>query len=114
MSVSLSLAGQTALVTGAATGIGRAIALKLSQAGARVVINHLNQPQEAATLVQAISTAQTAALAKFLSVPVVSHQSEFSPLKLDPLFDGLFDQTMMDGMSFLAWSPLGGQASCPV
>ena len=54
------------------------------------------------------TTAQTAALAKFLSVPVVSHQSEFSPLKLDPLFDGLFDQTMMDGMSFLAWSPLGG------
>jgi aryl-alcohol dehydrogenase-like predicted oxidoreductase len=54
------------------------------------------------------TTAQTAALAKFLPVPVVSHQSEFSPLKLDPLFDGLFDQTMMDGMSFLAWSPLGG------
>lgn len=54
------------------------------------------------------TTAQTAALAKYLSVPVASHQSEFSPLKLDPLFDGLFDQTMMDGMRFLAWSPLGG------
>lgn len=57
MSVSLSLSGQTALITGAATGIGRAIALKLSQAGARVVINHLNQPQDAATLVQAIKGA---------------------------------------------------------
>jgi 3-oxoacyl-[acyl-carrier protein] reductase len=60
MSVSLSLSGQTALITGAATGIGRAIALKLSQAGARVVINHLNQPQEAAKLVQAIKNAMSA------------------------------------------------------
>lgn len=63
MSVSLSLSGQTALITGAATGIGRAIALKLSQAGARVVINHLNQPQEAATLVQAIKGAGGQAVA---------------------------------------------------
>ncbi|WP_293974860.1 aldo/keto reductase [Sphingopyxis sp.] len=52
--------------------------------------------------------AQTAALAKFLPVPLVSHQSEFSPLHLAPLFDGIFDQTMGEGMSFLAWSPLGG------
>ncbi|WP_293647893.1 aldo/keto reductase [Sphingopyxis sp. RIFCSPHIGHO2_12_FULL_65_19] len=52
--------------------------------------------------------AQTAALAKFLPVPLVSHQSEFSPLRLAPLFDGIFDQSMAEGMSFLAWSPLGG------
>lgn len=54
------------------------------------------------------TTAQTAALAKFLPVPLVSHQSEFSPLHLAPLFDGIFDQSMGEGMSFLAWSPLGG------
>lgn len=51
---------------------------------------------------------QAAALAKYLTVPLVSHQSEFSPLKLDPLFDGIFDQSMAEGMAFLAWSPLGG------
>ncbi len=62
-SVTISLAGQTALITGAATGIGRAIALTLSQAGARVVINHLNQPQEAATLVQSIKGAGGQAVA---------------------------------------------------
>jgi len=39
----LSLAGKTALVTGAATGIGRAIALRFASAGARVLINHLGR-----------------------------------------------------------------------
>ncbi len=51
---------------------------------------------------------QTSALAKFLPVPVISHQREFSPLHLAPLFDGIFDQSMAEGMRFLAWSPLGG------
>ena len=51
---------------------------------------------------------QTLALARFLPVPVASHQSEFSPLHLAPLFDGLLDQSMGQGMAFLAWSPLGG------
>lgn len=56
LGMTISLAGQTALVTGAATGIGRAIALMLAQAGATVVVNHLNQPQAAATLVQTIKS----------------------------------------------------------
>ncbi|MGS5089735.1 SDR family NAD(P)-dependent oxidoreductase [Hydrogenophaga sp. A37] len=50
----LSLQGRTALITGAATGIGRATALLFAQAGARVVVNHLRQDAEAASLVQAI------------------------------------------------------------
>lgn len=63
MSVSLSLAGKTALITGAATGIGRATALLFAQAGARVVVNHLNQPAEAAAVVQAIEAAGGQAVA---------------------------------------------------
>lgn len=51
---SLSLRGQTALVTGAATGIGRAIAILFAQAGARVVVNHLGQTEAAQAVVQAI------------------------------------------------------------
>jgi NAD(P)-dependent dehydrogenase (short-subunit alcohol dehydrogenase family) len=47
-----SLAGKTALVTGAATGIGHAIALALAAAGAAVVVNH-NHTGEAADKVVA-------------------------------------------------------------
>ncbi len=41
------LAGQTALVTGASSGIGRAIAIALGHAGANVVINYLGSPKKA-------------------------------------------------------------------
>lgn len=53
----LSLQGKTALVTGAATGIGHAIALMFAQAGARVVVNHLHQTAQAQAVVQAITNA---------------------------------------------------------
>lgn len=46
----LSLAGRTALITGAATGIGRATALLFAQAGANVAINHLGQAADAQAL----------------------------------------------------------------
>ncbi len=52
--------------------------------------------------------AQARALASFLTVPLVSHQPEFSPLHIDPMISGLFDQAMQDAMAVLAWSPLGG------
>jgi len=44
------LAGKVALVTGAARGIGRAIARKLANAGADVVVNYYNSGDEAEAL----------------------------------------------------------------
>ena len=54
---SLSLRGRTALITGAATGIGHATALRFAQAGAAVLINHLGRSKQAHALVDSITTA---------------------------------------------------------
>ena len=58
----MNLQGRVALVTGAATGIGRATALALAQAGAAVVINHLARPLEAASVLAEIEAAGGRAL----------------------------------------------------
>jgi predicted oxidoreductase len=52
--------------------------------------------------------AQTDALQKFLSMPIVSTQPEFSPLHLVPIENGLLDHSMMHERLVMAWSPLGG------
>jgi NAD(P)-dependent dehydrogenase (short-subunit alcohol dehydrogenase family) len=52
-----TLAGKTALVTGASRGIGRASALALAQAGAHVLIHYGRGEQEAEAVVQEIHKA---------------------------------------------------------
>jgi 3-oxoacyl-[acyl-carrier protein] reductase len=52
----MTLQGKTALVTGASRGIGRATALALAGAGARVVIHYGKSAQEAQSLVAEIQT----------------------------------------------------------
>lgn len=46
----MSMQKQTALITGAGHGIGRAIALRLAKEGANIVINYTNSEKEAAEL----------------------------------------------------------------
>src|ERR1700724_432223 len=63
------LAGQKALVTGASSGIGRAIALALGAAGADVVVNYRSDPQAAEEL---------AAELRRLGVRSYAHQADVS------------------------------------
>ncbi len=51
------LSGQTAVVTGASRGIGRAIALKLGATGAEVIVNYSNSAHKAEEVVAEINSA---------------------------------------------------------
>lgn len=52
--------------------------------------------------------AQVEALQAYLPFPLASTQPEFSPLALEPLYDGVLDQALRLKLAVLAWSPLGG------
>jgi len=58
-----SLVGQTAIVTGANSGIGRAVAVALGHAGANVVVNYVSRPEEAAKVVAMIEESGARAVA---------------------------------------------------
>src|SRR5271155_3985022 len=50
------LKGQKALVTGANSGIGKAIAISLARAGADVVVNYVSRPEAAEEVVANITS----------------------------------------------------------
>jgi enoyl-[acyl-carrier protein] reductase III len=64
------LAGRVAIVTGAARGIGRAIALKLAMGGCDVAVNYYNSADEAETLCRAVRALGRRAVAIQASVGV--------------------------------------------
>ena len=71
-----SLAGKTALVTGASRGIGRASALALAKAGAQVLVHYGRGAQEAEAVVAEIRAAggRADAIAADLAAPDGAHQ----------------------------------------
>jgi glucose 1-dehydrogenase len=68
MSLSGSLRGQKALVTGASSGIGRAVAIALAQAGADVVVNYHSGDEAAQRVVGEITDAGANAFAHMADV----------------------------------------------
>lgn len=70
LTLSHPLRGKTALITGAATGIGAAIAEALATAGAAVAINHVAQHNKAAQLIRRLGqTAITVSTSADLTNP---------------------------------------------
>ncbi len=60
--MNLSLEGKTALITGAASGIGRSIAIAFAAAGARVAVNHLGRAGAARQVVKTMAAAGASAI----------------------------------------------------
>jgi glucose 1-dehydrogenase len=106
-----SLKGQKALVTGANSGIGRAIALALGHAGADVIVNYVSREEEAAKVVDEISRCGSNALAHRADVSKEAEvQSMFGRMQeafgaVDILVNnaGLQKDAPFDQLSVEAW-----------
>ena len=84
MSPDRSLVGRVAIVTGAATSIGRTTAARLAAAGANVIVNHLDTPEAAGELAAEITDNGGSALAVQADI---SHHAQF-----ERLFDAAIDR----------------------
>ena len=70
------LKGQKALVTGANSGIGQAVAMALANAGADVVVNYVSRPEAAEAVVE---QADGAALTSMRTVPTWPRRTKCRP-----------------------------------
>jgi len=75
---------------------------------ARTVEDAVQSGKVRAFGVSNFTQAQTATLAQFSSVPIVSTQPELSPLRIETIENGELDQAIAMDLAVLAWSPLGG------
>jgi 3-oxoacyl-[acyl-carrier protein] reductase len=105
------LAGQVALVTGAAKNIGRAIALELAAAGASVAINTRSSQAEAEQVAQEIRTAggnaevcmADIADAAQVRTMIDSVNARFGPIDILVLNASLRQEVRFTEMSFEQW-----------
>ena len=101
----IRLDGKRALVTGANSGIGRAIALALGEAGARVAVNYVVKPEEAEAVVETIRQGGGQALSVSADV-ADAEQVEQMYLRIDQALGGvdiLVNNAGIDGPSARGW-----------
>lgn len=103
--MNISLEGKRALVTGANSGIGAAIAQALASAGAKVAINYVTHPEAADALVQAIKQNQGEALS--IQADVSDPQAVGDMFaKIDAAWNGidiLINNAGIDGPRAMSW-----------
>lgn len=104
--------GKTAIVTGASRGVGRAVALRLAEGGANVVVNYLNNHAEAdetvslceAKGVEAIAV--SADVSEFAGAQEIAKQTieKFGRIDLLVCNAGIWDGAPIEDMSEDLWN----------
>ena len=110
------LAGQQALVTGANSGIGRAVALGLARAGADVVVNYVTDPDAAQAVVSEIEGCGRRALALHADVSneadveamFARAVAEFGTLHIVVCNAGLQRDAPLSSMTLAQWNTVIG------
>jgi len=108
------LTGKTALVTGAAKRIGRAIALTLAESGANVAITYLNSQPEAEGAVRALAEYGVEAMAvrcdlrdpESIEQTVAAVVEEFGGLDLLVNNAGVFESVALQSISVAQWDAM--------
>ena len=103
--MNINLTGKRALVTGGSSGIGAAIAMALSAAGARVAINYIGESKRADRMLQSIKQQHGESIS--IQADISDHKAVVSMFrKLDATWDGidiLINNAGIDGVSALGW-----------
>ncbi len=105
------LSGQTAIVTGASRGIGRATAIRLAEAGANVVVNYFQHEQAAAEVVAECEKRGAGAIAVKADVSKLSEAehlteaaiAEFGRVDLLVANAGIWEGAPVNEMSEAVW-----------
>jgi NAD(P)-dependent dehydrogenase (short-subunit alcohol dehydrogenase family) len=110
MTVTISLAGQSALVTGGGAGIGRAIAVRLAQAGADVAVTDIvaSAAHETCELVRGTGREAIPLVGDMTDPDQVDHMVEEAARRLGGLHIGVNNVGMMGkhtARPFIDWTP---------